>query len=78
MEQYFVLSLGPDGPRLVAMDKALLLKRLDGDFWGTDPTFLNHIPGTAMDLTEYEGVMIIKGTVVQPRTKKVVVAHDID
>lgn len=63
-KQYIVISLGPDGTYVSQVDKVELEKRLNEEYWGSDPTFYSAIPE---NIDHADGLIIIEGMVVVPQ-----------
>lgn len=74
---YFVIFCGPNGPYIRTWGEEDLKLALEEKNWGDNPRFVESFD--AFDITEMEfgQVIIIKGTIVRPKTRQVT-EHYID
>jgi len=74
-EMYFVIN-NSDGDTYVQMlTKEELVKRLNEEYYGSDPIFLDKIPSN-MDTNYWgEGILIIKGAVTVPQPVQIVTEY---
>ena len=78
MEKYFIIRNSDGDTRVTYIDKKELLLRLNENYYGENPVFLDEMPKN--NDTNYwgESVLIIKGEIVSPKEEKIVTKYNID
>lgn len=72
-EHYFVIYGSEDGGSMERLTKELLLKRLNEGYYG-EKEVLSELPE---DIDNFNGLVIIKGSLVVPTAKKVVTEFEL-
>lgn len=78
-EKYYVLTSDPDDSYLREYTKEQLLKRIaqEQEYYKEPPEYMEALD-EPWNVREYEGCVIIKGTIVTPKPKEVVTTFEIE
>jgi len=77
MSDYFVIMNSEGDTSVHKMTKEELLTRLEEEYWGSNPQFINQIKQAD---TNYWGdsMMIIKGEMVEPYAEETITKYEIE
>lgn len=76
-DKYFIIDSAEGEVHGKEYTKEELLKKLKDNWWGDDRKFYNKFP-EENDLFYWDKVLIIKGKVITPKTRQVIVDYDIE
>lgn len=78
MQPYFIIKNSDGDTRIECVTKKELVKRLNEEYYGPNPDFLDMMPKDTDTNYWGNGILIIKGDIVSPSEEKVVTKYNID
>lgn len=77
MNTVVIISFSEDGdpPSVEEMSKDAFLKRLENEYYGSNPVFAE--PGKEIDSERFSGIVVIEGKVVRPKVMQYAIKFDL-
>ena len=78
MSKYFVIHPSDGETSITPFTKEELLELIKEDYWGPNKDWLNSTHNNNTNYWGDDGMLVIKGEIVQPEPKEVTIEYDIN